>query len=209
MPEPTSSGDVVVLDRRRDIRIIVSLAARVFFKHGSGGVLKEYACRAINISARAVAFAAPVRTSIGEWVRAEIEDIGRIEGTVERLLDERGFVIKVEATDEQRARLVDKINWAEKHKDLEVRDKRKNPRFVPSKPHSFIVFADGAIADCFVIDLSTSGAAVAAEVTPPIGTVLAVGKVVGRVVRHFAGAFAVQFIQVQNRENLESLTILK
>jgi hypothetical protein len=205
----TQNMDVVVLDRRRDIRIIVSLAARVFLKRGPGGGLIEYACRAINLSVRAVAFAAPVRTTLGEWVRAEIETVGRIEGKVERLLDERGFVVGIEATDEQRARLADKILWAEKHKDLEVSDKRKHPRFVPSKPHSIIVFADGTMADCFVIDLSISGAAIATEVTPPIGTVLAVGRVVGRVVRHFAGAFAVEFVQLQNRETLESMAIVK
>ena len=205
----TPNSDIVVLDRRRDIRIIVSLKASVFLKRGGGGALTEYPCRAINISLRAVAFAAPVRTTVGEWVRAEIENIGLIEGTVERLLDERGFVVKIDANEEQRAKLFEKITWTEKHKDLEVSDKRKDPRFVPTDPHSKIVFADGQVAKCFVVDLSVSGAAVSADVMPPVGTVLAVGKIVGRVVRHLNGAFAVQFVQRQDRATVESLAILK
>jgi hypothetical protein len=209
MTGATPNSDIVVLDRRRDIRIIVSLAARVFLKRGSGGAITEYACRAINISLRAVAFAAPVRTTLGEWVRAEIDDIGQIEGNVERLLDERGFVVKIEANEEQRASLFNKITWAEKHKDLEVSDKRKHPRFVPGDPHSKIVFADGTMIECFVVDLSVTGAGILADVLPPVGTVLAVGKIIGRVVRHFSGAFAVQFIQMQDRATVESLAILK
>lgn len=205
-----SNSDVMVVERRRDIRIIVSLSARVFLKNprASGG-LAEYACRAINISPRAVALAAPVRTSIGEWARIVIEHVGRIEGTVDRLLDDRGFVVRIEASENERAGLFEKITWVQKHKDHEVTDKRGHARFVPDNPHSKIAFADGTIVDCFVIDLSVSGAAVSADVTPPVGTVLAVGKIVGRVVRHFAGAFAVQFVQMQNRATVESLAILK
>ena len=211
MSDTLPSNDVMVVERRRDIRIIVSLSARVFLKHrrSATGDLAEYACRAINISPRAVALAAPVRTSVGEWARIEIDQVGRVEGSVDRLLDERGFVVRVDANDEERARLFDKISWVQKHKDHEVADKRGDPRFVPGNPHTMLSFADGTIVDCFVIDLSVSGAAVSAGITPPIGTVLAVGKIVGRVVRHFAGAFAVQFIQMQNREMVKSLAILK
>ena len=117
-----------------------------------------------------------MRTSIGEWARAEIENIGRIEGTVDRLLDDRGFVVKINANDEERAKLFDKITWTEKHKDLEVSDKRKQPRFVPNDPHSKIVFADGSTMACFVIDLSVTGAGVSAQIIPPVGTVLALGQ---------------------------------
>jgi hypothetical protein len=206
-----SNSDVMVVERRRDIRIIVSLSARVFLKNrrGANGDLAEFACRAINISPRAVALAAPVRTTVGEWARVEIDQVGRVEGTVSRLLDERGFVVAIDASEDQRNKLFDKISWVQKHKEHEVTDKRVHPRFVPTSPYTLLSFADGTIVDCFVIDLSVSGAAVSADVLPPVGTVLAVGKIVGRVVRHFAGAFAVQFVQMQNHQTVESLAIIK
>src|SRR5262245_20389846 len=111
MSDTVPNNDVMVVERRRDIRIIVSLSARVFLKHRSRatGDLSEYACRAINISPRAVALAAPVRTSVGEWARIEIDQVGRVEGTIDRLLDERGFVVRLDATEEERAKLFDKI----------------------------------------------------------------------------------------------------
>jgi hypothetical protein len=60
---------------------------------------------------------------------------------------------------------------------------------------------------CFVVDISVSGAAVSADIVPRIGTVLAVGKVVGRVVRNIQGGFAVQFVEAQDRQEVEALVI--
>ena len=71
----------------------------------------------------------------------------------------------------------------------------------------YTVTADGSVLACFVIDLSVSGAAVSADVVPQIGTVLAVGKVVGRVARYLPGGFAVEFVATQNRHEVESLVI--
>ena len=86
-------------------------------------------------------------------------------------------------------------------------DGRAQERIVPVNPHSELVFADGHTETCLVIDMSASGVAVSAETQPAIGTPLAVGRTVGRVVRHFREGFAVQFIEVQDRERLESLII--
>jgi hypothetical protein len=61
--------------------------------------------------------------------------------------------------------------------------------------------------NCFVVDLSVSAVALSAEIVPRIGTVLAVGRVVGRVVRHFEGGFSVKFVEVQSRDSVEALVI--
>ena len=61
----------------------------------------------------------------------------------------------------------------------------------------------GSIQSCLVIDLSVSGAAVSAETVPDIGTVLAVGKIIGRVVRHLQGGFAVHFVECQSPDEVE------
>jgi len=62
---------------------------------------------------------------------------------------------------------------------------------------------------CFVIDLSISGVAVSADIDPEIGSVLAVGAVVGRVARCFRGGFAVKFVTVQDRVIVEEQVIRK
>jgi len=188
---------VEVTAPRPDIRIVVSLAGRYSLasRRNTRGERRQFACRAINISSTSVALAVPVQGALGERVLAEIEHFGKLQGTIERLLDVRGFIFRIEASDEGRKKLVEKIEWFEKHKNLEVPDKREQSRFVPSDPCSTLLLADGTVRTCFIIDVSVTGAAVSTDFVPEIGTVLAVGKAIGRVTRHFDGGFAVQFIQ--------------
>jgi hypothetical protein len=53
--------------------------------------------------------------------------------------------------------------------------------------------------------MSVSGIAVSADVQPQIGTPLAVGACIGRVVRPLPNGFAVKFVEPQNREDLDRL----
>jgi hypothetical protein len=79
-----------------------------------------------------------------------------------------------------------KLIWLEQNKNFDVPDMRMHKRVVPEAPHSTLIFPDGSMLGCFVIDLSASGVAVSADIVAEIGTVLAVGKVTGTVVRHFS-----------------------
>jgi hypothetical protein len=55
--------------------------------------------------------------------------------------------------------------------------------------------------------MSSSGAAVSAKVVPAAGTPLALGKVVGRVVRHLPNGFAIRFVNPVDIKLLEDLLI--
>ena len=66
---------------------------------------------------------------------------------------------------------------------------------------------DGRAYRARIIDLSLSGAAIELTVRPAIGTVLWVGNMRGRVVRHFEDGVAVEFAVVQNRDSLERFLI--
>jgi hypothetical protein len=70
-----------------------------------------------------------------------------------------------------------------------------------------LTLADGAIHECNVIDMSVSGAAISNPLALEIGTPLAIGACVGRIVRIFAGGFAIEFAEVQNQNDLERLII--
>jgi hypothetical protein len=202
-------GDLESTERRRGMRIFASMPGRFSLadRRNAGGKRREFACRAVNISESAIALAAPVSVELGEPVIAHIERLGRVEGTVIRILS-RGFVMSIAASEEDRLKLVDRIEWIEKHKNHDVPDHRAHGRFVPKNPWSKLLLADGTVAACHVIDLSETGAAIAAEVDPDIEAVLAVGTVVGRVVRRFAGGFALQFIQRQSRDSVEGLAVV-
>ena len=109
----------------------------------------------------------------------------------------------IAATDEERAKLADKIDWYEKNKNHDIADARLQKRVVPKNPRSTLFLADDSQLECFIIDMSASGAAVSTNIKPEIGTPLAVGTIVGRVVRHLADGFAMQFIQLQDTDGLE------
>ncbi len=112
--------------------------------------------------------------------------------------------MSIVASDEERMKLAAKIDWFEQYKNFDIADQRADQRFVPANPRSRIVFADGTSEECFVLDLSASGAAISAQTIPKIGTVLALATIVARVVRHFDGGFAVQFIERQDVQHIEA-----
>lgn len=205
-----AASDLEFVDRRQELRIVVRIPGRFSLasRRHSNGERRQFACRAVSISQSSMMLAAAVRGPIGERVIAYFEEFGKIQGSIVRVLD-GGFIIRIAATGDERSKLLRKLIWLEQNKNYDVPDVRTFRRIVPEDPLSTMVFPDGSMLGCFVIDMSASGAAVSADVIPEIGTVLAVGKVAGKVVRHFAEGFAVQFKQLQNPALVEHLVIHK
>jgi len=199
-----SVGDIVAVDRRADIRVITSIPGRYSLgsRLDAQGQRREYACRALNMSTRAMLLAAPVVAPPGERVIAYFHRFGHLEGNIVRVLRQGGFVMSIAASEDERAKLAAKLAWLEDHKNHDAHDARRHERIVPREPYSTLTLADGRTLTCLVIDMSASGVAVSAEMVPPLGTPVAVGRVVGRVRRHFAEGFAVQFVEVQNVDDL-------
>jgi PilZ domain len=199
-------ADPVICERRDDRGITVSLAGRYSLANriNERGECRQYACRAVNVSPRVITLAAPVTAKPGVPVIAKIEQLGTLKGLVIREF-KLGFAMSIAASDQERETLATKIDWVEKHKGLQIADHREHARFIPRRPYAFLMLADGSIVPCFVIDISISGVAISADILPKIGTVLAVGKIVGRVVRHIAEGFAVKFAALPNRKEVEAL----
>jgi hypothetical protein len=197
-----------IVDRRGDKGIYVSLPGCYSLGDSTNarGDPRLFACRAVNISAGEIALAAPVTAKVGVRVAANIEQLGKLTGAIARVFD-LGFAMNIEASDRERDMIADRIGWIERNKDFEISDNRTHVRFIPKRPLSFLTLADGSVVPCFVVDISVSGAAVSADIVPRIGTVLAVGKVVGRVVRNIQGGFAVQFVEAQDRQEVEALVM--
>jgi hypothetical protein len=195
-----------IVERRQDVRIMVSIPGRYSLtsRRDQQGNRREFACRAVSMSTQAIVLATPVGGPVGERVIAHIERFGRLDGSITRVLD-RGFIMSITATPEERDKITEKLVWLEKHKNLELPDNRASQRIVPENPNSTLTLADGTRITCFVIDISFTGVAVSADIFPEIGTAMAVGKVVGRVVRRFTEGFAVQFVDPQIPRHLERL----
>jgi hypothetical protein len=208
MRMPALMDDVVEVspfERRTDVRLIVNIPGRYMLsnKRNLKGDRCEFACRIVNVSLEAMALAAPVRGPIGERVIIYSEQLGRLHGPIVRLM-KNGFVISVAASAQTREKLAAKLDWLAKQKNApDLPDSRRHKRVVPKNPMATILLADGSLTSCLVIDFSDSGAAVSADLYPEIGTPLAVGKMVGRVVRRFAEGFAIEFADKASLADIE------
>jgi hypothetical protein len=159
------------------------------------GRLRTFACRTTRVSPFRMLLEVPVVGKVGDRLTSYFRDFGKFDGYISDTIV-GGFLFELEMTRARRIKFADKLVWLEKRqKDPTVRDARGDARFVPSTPHSALTLADGSLVPCFVIDASSSGAAVSSEVQLPIGTALAVGSCVGRVVRLFPEGFAIKFAE--------------
>jgi hypothetical protein len=171
------------------------------------GKPRSFACRTSRVSPFRMMVAVPVVGSVGTRLSTYFGDFGRLDGHISDTVS-GGFLLDISMPHAERERFASKLTWLEKkQKDPQVRDLRGQSRIIPESPHSTLTFADGNISSCFVIDVSASGAAVSADVQPQVGTPLAVGACVGRVVRLLELGFAVQFVEQQKPEHLERLVV--
>jgi len=170
------------------------------------GRQREFACRTLNISPWSMVLAAPVIGTRGRRVLVNLEQIGEIEGSIAGAKSQ-SFELAIDAPEARRADLEHMLRWLKTRQDDGLLEKRSGMRTKPSTPHSTVLLHNGTVVPCFVIDMSPTGVAVSANFDPQIGQPLAVGKVVGRVIRRFAEGFAVQFLKQQDAAALESLLI--
>jgi hypothetical protein len=171
------------------------------------GKPRTFACRTSRISPFRMMVAAPVLGKVGDPISSYFGDFGKLNGVISDTAS-GSFLLELEMTKALREKFATKLTWLDKRqKNPNIRDGRKQPRIVPASPHSSLTLADGTIRSCFVVDMSTTGAAVSAEVQPLIGMPLAVGACVGRVIRHLPDGFAVKFVEEQKRNDLERLVI--
>jgi hypothetical protein len=198
--------DIVFVERRRNVRIIVNIAGRfsIAGRRAAAPGRAVFSCRAVNVSNRAIALIAAVGVKVNDLVSAQIEPFGKLDGRVLRLIA-GGFVMTIAASEEEREKLDDKIHWLERFKNLEAFELRSHPRLAPAQPRNQILFADGTSRKCMILDVSASGAAISAETIPEIGTVLAIGTAIGRVVRHFKGGFALKFVDCLSDDRLTAM----
>jgi hypothetical protein len=169
------------------------------------GNRREFACRTTRVSPFRMLVNVPVIGKVGERVVSYFGDFGKLDGWIADTVA-GGFLIDLETDKAQREKLARKLTWLEnRQKDPALVEARENGRIIPKNPHSTVIFADGTYRDCFIIDMSQSGAAVSADVQPDVGMPLAIGACVGRVVRHFREGFAVKFVAPQSEQHLEKL----
>jgi hypothetical protein len=196
-------------DRREDERVAIDIAGRYMIstKRDAEGKRREFVCRVLDMSSRAMRIAAPVVGPVGDRVIAHFDEFGTLDGQIVRV-EQQTMVINIIASEKMHARLAARLAWLKDAQAEPAKDARRSRRIVPRKALSTLTFASGDTASCLVMDMSATGATASADTATPVGTVVAVGSVVGRVRRHFPEGFAVAFIAPQDVEQLETLLML-
>lgn len=177
-------------------RVSVNLGGRLMLAD-----FEEYPCIALEMSPGEVEFECMARPRINERVIAYMDNLGRLEGTVTEL-SSSGFTMILQATERKREKLAAQLTWLANKHELGLPEDRRHDRLTPRQINTEIVLEDGRRYACRLMDLSLSGAAVDIDIRPPLGTVLRLGNMRGKVVRHFMEGVALEFDTVQSRETL-------
>ena len=184
-------------EKRRFQRVKVHLLGRYMLPDR-----REFPCQVINMSPGGLALLGPGIGNIGDRVIAYLDHIGRVEGKVTRIID-NGFAMTVGATPRKRDKLAAQLTWLANRDILNLPEDRRHDRIVPRNPICILTLEDRTQMTCRIIDLSLSGAAIAAEKRPPLHSHVSLGRVQSRVVRHLEDGFAIEFIHEQLAETLE------
>jgi hypothetical protein len=191
--------------KQRAVNIAVGGSYTLANWYDRQGKPRTFACRTTRVSPFRMLVQVPVIGKIGSPITSFFSDFGKLEGVISDTAN-GAFLLELEMTRSMREKLASKLTWLEKKlKDPRVPDVKKNARIIPPNPHSTLILADGTTHSCFIIDMSIAGAAVSAELQPPVGMPLAIGACIGRVVRLLPNGFAVKFVERQNRNDLNQL----
>jgi hypothetical protein len=197
LPERNSKLRAVSEERRRFQRVRVDLLGRYMLADR-----REFPCQVVNMSPGGMALLAPVGGQPGERVIAYVDHLGRLEGHVARIF-ENGFAMTISATIRKRDKLAAQLTWLANRHILDLPEDRRHGRVPPRNPLARLILPNGRNVTCRVIDVSQSGAGIATEERPPLGTIVTLGTVQGRVVRHLEDGFAIEFTRLQHPDSLE------
>jgi PilZ domain len=195
--QPKAALRALSEERRRFQRVRVDLLGRYMLPDR-----REFPCQVMNMSPGGMALIAPVAGEPGERVIAYVDHLGRLEGHIARLL-QNGFAMTISATPRKRDKLAAQLTWLANRNILGLPEDRRHGRIMPRNPITRLILPNGINVRVRIIDVSQSGAGVASDQRPPIGALITLGKVPGRVVRHLEDGFAVEFTRLQHPDFLE------
>jgi hypothetical protein len=178
-------------------RVDLSLLGRCMFSDQ-----RECPCQLLAISPGDAVFVSPFCAEIGERVVAYIDNIGRVEGVILEHT-ENGFVMSISASQRKRDKLADSLTWLANRHVLNLEEDRRHLRRTPKRSDSNIILADGTTHAVRVIDMSLSGAALATNLRPPLGSPLKLGKLGARVIRHFDDGIGIEFMRLMSDAAIE------
>lgn len=183
-------------ERRRHPRVPVTVKGRFLAPDGS-----EHPCAIRDMSLSGIALMSDTPIDLGSHLIIYLDDFGRFEGDVVRTFD-GGFAIETVLSGPRRERVADRLEAYAKG-DKVGESARAFHRYAPAEAgieeNSVLSLPDGRTVPCRIIDMSLGGANVGTETRAPIGAIVSIGRMKGRVVRHTAEGIAIAFTDIPEK----------
>ena len=163
----------------------------------------ERSCEVTAIDPDSALFLTDEVVPEGTTLIAYIEDIGRLDGTAGEHAD-NGFWVNLNFTGNRQPRFVRHLRWLIRRERGLAAAERRHTRYEPRNKSARFALPGGREQTCEVIDISLSGAGLRSHLKPSIGSPVTLGRMKGRVVRHFEDGFAIEFLAPLERSDLDS-----
>lgn len=175
-------------ERRRYRRVAWSVRVRGLTSDG-----EEFTAHTIDVCAGGlrINLGRPLRQ--GDPLVLYIDEIGRVEGVVSRVLPEFGYAIEFRVAPRKRDKIGDQLTWIINRDRLGLTDEREAERRLG---HGEVVatYGAGVVIACTVLDVSIFGVALKTSGPRPlIGERVTMGERTGTCIRYVEGGFAVDF----------------
>jgi len=175
-------------DRRRYRRVDVDFASRAFLPRDQ----REAPCKVLDLSPGGARIACGIDLPAGAPIVLYIDDFGRFEGTVIRLTGGT-FGVQFRCSALKRERVAEQLTVFLNKEFVDVNALRRHTRR-PQRGLARFTRANGDVVACEVLDLSMSGVSLETVSRPPLGEVVLIGQMAGRVARHHDHGIAIEFM---------------
>jgi hypothetical protein len=181
-------------DRRRYRRVPIDIQGKIFVPSDE----RDASCRVIDLSPGGAQVSSELPLPAGTAIVVYIDGFGRFEGVVARPVEAKdqvdgNFGIKFLCSSMKRERVAEQLTLYMNKGVLDESVLRRHDR-EPTKGLARFTRANGDIVGCEVLDLSLSGVSLKSDVKPPLGEVVLIGQMAGRVVRHHENGVAIEFV---------------
>jgi hypothetical protein len=175
-------------ERRKHRRVRVDLQGKLFVPADE----REGACRVVDLSPGGAQVVSDYVPAADSPIVLYIDGFGRLEGTVARPA-EGNFGVKFICSAMKRERIAEQLTLYMNKGTVDESALRRHDR-EPTKGLAKFTRANGDVVACEVLDLSLSGVSLKSEVRPPMGEVVLIGQMAGRIVRHHETGIAIEFV---------------
>jgi hypothetical protein len=183
-----SFGSTSPVERRRFPRVELSVAGKYMLRSRN-----ESACWSVDLSPGGIAVLGFDKGMIGERIVANFGHIGWVEGMIARNFD-NCFAFALRLGTSKRRKFAQTLEWLTSNHVRGVPDRRASERVKTRRRRLTLATLDGQTCHAVLMDASPIGAALYADLAPPLGSSVIVGRqTLGRVVRHREVGIAVAF----------------